>query len=185
MRLRSGNRSIGRRGAEVRRKRATAAACSSIAIGMATLTTESNNQSMTRVDALISLSEQSMARHVRRNGRIHERRRSRSVPHKRTFADRDLRAAFPMQRPASAPATSFPLYLLRRISSKKVTDCYESGVMLDDEDWDSRRCVIFDVNVAIFYSKSSSRMTKRHLLFEIVISRYQRRHFLFEIIIDG
>jgi hypothetical protein len=100
---------------------------------MAPLTTESNNQSMTRVDALISLSEQSMARHARRNGRIHGRQRSHSAAHERTFARRDLRAAFPMQRPASAPATSFPLYLLRRISSKKVTDCYESGVTLDDE----------------------------------------------------
>jgi hypothetical protein len=73
---------------------------------MAALTTESNNQSMTRVDALISLSELSMARHVRRKGRIHDRRRSRSA-HERTFARRDLRAAFLMQRPASAPATSF------------------------------------------------------------------------------
>jgi len=74
---------------------------------MAALTTESNNQSMTRVDALISLSELSMARHVRRKGRIHDRRRSRSAAHERTFSRRDLRAAFLMQRPASAPATSF------------------------------------------------------------------------------
>jgi len=45
--------------------------------------------------------------------------------------------------------------------------------------------VIFDVNVDVFHSKSSSRMTNRHFLFEIVISRYQRRHFLFEIVVDG
>ena len=73
---------------------------------MAPLATESNNQSMT-VDALISLSEQSIARHARRNGRIHGWQRSHSAAHERTFAGRDLRAAFPMQRPASAPATSF------------------------------------------------------------------------------
>jgi hypothetical protein len=44
--------------------------------------------SMTRRQELIRWSEEAMARRVRRNGRVHDRRRSRSDPHQRT-RDRD------------------------------------------------------------------------------------------------
>jgi hypothetical protein len=86
----------------------TAAACFGTGIGMTPLDTESNKESNNpgRVSSNRPDRERLMARHVRRNGRIHARPRARSAARECGFARRELRAFSPMQRFASALATS-------------------------------------------------------------------------------
>ena len=106
-------RSSGTSGVGIRRRRPVpiaADACSWTGIGMAPLTATSNNP--VRVSANRPDSERLMARHVRRNGRIHARPRSRSAAHERGFAPRESRAFLPIQRLASALTMSCRLSYL-------------------------------------------------------------------------
>jgi len=76
--------------------------------------------SMTRRQALIRWSEDSMARRVRRKGRVHDRRRSRSAANERTRTRREWFAFLRETDLFSAFATLFSFTSLRRMRFSKV-----------------------------------------------------------------